>query len=120
MRFYLRPSAKAVVFGACLAISFAAQGRAYAQGDAKAGRAKAESVCGVCHGVDGLAKIPEAPNLAGQSENYLIEQINAFKSGDRKNEMMSVVVQDLSPDDIENLAAYYSAIEISVGKTPGQ
>jgi cytochrome c553 len=34
--------------------------------------------------------------------------------------MMSVVVQDLSPTDIENLAAYYSGIEISVGKTPGQ
>jgi cytochrome c553 len=120
MWFCLRPSAKVAVFGACLAISFAAQGRAHAQGDAKAGRQKAESVCGVCHGVDGLAKIPEAPNLAGQSEGYLIEQITAFKSGERKNEMMSVVVQDLSPTDIENLAAYYSGIEISVGKTPGQ
>jgi cytochrome c553 len=105
-----------MVLGAGLAIVFAAQAEA---GDAKAGRQKAESVCAVCHGADGLAKIPEAPNLAGQTENYLIEQINAFKSGDRKNEMMSVVVQDLSPDDIENLAAYYSGIEISV-KTPGQ
>jgi len=95
-----------------------AQDRAEA-GDAKAGRAKAESVCSVCHGVDGLAKIPEAPNLAGQSESYLTEQIAAFKSGERKNEMMSVVVQDLSPTDIENLAAYYSGIEISV-KTPAQ
>jgi cytochrome c553 len=120
MRFCPWSSAKAVAFGACLAISFASQGRAYAQGDAKAGRQKAESVCSVCHGVDGLAKIPEAPNLAGQSEGYLIEQITAFKSGERKNEMMSVVVQDLSPTDVENLAAYYSAIEISVGKTPGQ
>jgi cytochrome c553 len=116
MRFCLRSSAKAVVFGACLAIVFTANVDA---GDAKAGRQKAESVCAVCHGVDGLAKIPEAPNLAGQSENYLIEQITAFKSGERKNEMMSVVVQDLSDTDIENLAAYYSGIEISV-KTPGQ
>ena len=117
MRFYLRPSARAVAIGACLVIFFTAN--AEAQGDAKAGRAKAESVCGVCHGVDGLAKIPEAPNLAGQSESYLTEQIAAFKSGERKNEMMSVVVQDLSPDDIENLAAYYSGIEISV-KAPAQ
>jgi cytochrome c553 len=119
MRFRLRPSANAVALGACLAMCFAAQDRAEAQGDAKAGRQKAE-VCAVCHGLDGLAKIPEAPNLAGQSEGYLIEQITAFKSGERKNEMMSVVVQDLSPTDIENLAAYYSAIEISVGKTPAQ
>ena len=117
MRFDWLSSGKALVLGACLAIGFTVQAEA---GDAKAGRTKAESVCGVCHGVDGLAKIPEAPNLAGQSESYLTEQITAFKSGERKNEMMSVVVQDLSPDDIENLAAYYSGIEISVGKTPGQ
>ena len=122
MRFNLRPSVKALSIGACFAIAscfavfFSPQAEA---GDAKAGRAKAESVCGVCHGVDGLAKIPEAPNLAGQSESYLTEQIAAFKSGERKNEMMSVVVQDLSPDDIENLAAYYSGIEISV-KAPAQ
>jgi cytochrome c553 len=119
MRFDLRRSAKTVALGACLAICFAAQNQAEA-GDAKAGRAKAESVCAVCHGVDGLAKIPEAPNLAGQNENYLLAQLTAFKSGERKNEMMSVVSQNLSDADIENLAAYYSAIEISVGKTPAQ
>jgi cytochrome c553 len=83
------------------------------------GREKAE-VCAVCHGLNGLAKIAEAPNLAGQTEGYLIEQITAFKGGERKNEMMSIVVQNLSPTDIEDLAAYYSAIEISVGKVPGQ
>jgi cytochrome c553 len=116
MRFDLRPSARAIAIGACLVNVSAAQAQA---GDAKAGRAKAESICAVCHGVDGLAKIQEAPNLAGQSESYLTEQIAAFKSGERKNEMMSVVVQDLSDADIENLAAYYSAIEISV-KAPAQ
>jgi cytochrome c553 len=120
MRLILRPSPRAVAIGASLALSFAAQGRAAAQGDIKAGRAKVESVCAVCHGVDGLAKIPEAPNLAGQSEAYLIAQLQAFRSGERKNEMMSVVIQDLSDADIENLAAYYSGIEISVGKTPAQ
>jgi cytochrome c553 len=118
MRFDWLSSGKPLVFGACLVFSFTAEDRAQA-GDAKAGRAKVEAVCAVCHGVDGLAKIPEAPNLAGQSEIYLIEQITAFKSGERKNEMMSVVVQDLSDTDIENLAAYYSGIEISV-KAPAQ
>jgi cytochrome c553 len=106
MRFRLRTSARAVALGVCLAFSCAAQDGAEAQGDAKGGRVKAESVCAVCHGVDGLAKIPEAPNIAGQNEAYLIEQLTAFKSGERKNEMMSVVVQDLSDADIENLAAY--------------
>ena len=121
MRSCLRPWAGAVAFGGCLlAFSFVTMGEAEAQGDAKTGRAKAESVCAVCHGLDGLAKIPEAPNIAGQNETYLVEQLRAFKSGERKNEMMSVVAQDLSDADIENLAAYYSAIEISVGKTPAQ
>jgi cytochrome c553 len=118
MRFDRLSSGKALAFCTCLVVCFTAEDRAQA-GDAKAGRAKAESVCGVCHGVDGLAKIPEAPNLAGQTETYLIEQITAFKSGERKNEMMSVVVQDLSDTDIENLAAYYSGIENSV-KAPAQ
>jgi len=88
-------------------------------GDIKAGRETAEK-CAICHGLDGLSKIAEAPNLAGQNERYLVEQLSAFKAGNRKNEMMSIVIQELSPDDIENLAAYYSAIEITVGKIPGQ
>jgi cytochrome c553 len=46
--------------------------------------------------------------------------MTAFKSGECGHEMMSVVVQNLSPTDIEDLAAYYSAIEISVGKLPAQ
>jgi cytochrome c553 len=120
MRFALRLPARGGLLVSSLIFCFAAQRAAEAQGDAKAGRAKAESVCAVCHGLDGLAKIAEAPNLAGQNENYLIAQLTAFKAGDRKNEMMSIVIQNLSDADIENLAAYYSAIEISVGKTPAQ
>ena len=90
-----------------------------AAGNVKAGRAIADQKCGVCHGLDGLAKIAEAPNLAGQNERYLTEQLGNFKAGVRQNEMMSSVIQALSDGDISNLAAYYSAIEITVGKIPG-
>lgn len=76
--------------------------------------------CMVCHGLDGLAKIAEAPNLAGQNEAYLVKQLGAFRDGVRQNEMMSIVVQGLNDDDIANLAAYYSAIEITVGKIPAE
>ncbi len=72
----------------------------------------------VCHGLDGIGKIAEAPNLAGQNERYLIEQLGAFKIGVRRNEMMSIVIEGLSDTDIADLAAYYSTIEISVGKLP--
>jgi cytochrome c553 len=91
---------------------------AYA-GDVKAGAALAEK-CQACHGLDGLSKIDEAPNIAGQSEQYLIEQLTAFKTGERHNEMMAIVAPTLSDKDIEDLASYYSAIEITVGKIPGK
>ncbi len=105
---------------AATAVVVSAPVRAPAQDQSAAlqGRAKA-NVCETCHGLDGLAKIPEAPNIAGQNPQYLVEQLRAFKSGQRSNPMMSIVAQDLSYDDIDQLAAYYSSIEITVGKIPG-
>lgn len=88
-------------------------------GDVKAGGAKA-MMCQACHGLDGLSKTPDAPNIAGQIEPYLIAQMQAFKTGLRKNDAMSVVMPALSDQDIEDLAAYYSAIEIKIGKIPGE
>jgi cytochrome c553 len=88
-------------------------------GDVKAGRAKA-MMCQACHGLDGLSKTPDAPNIAGQTEQYLVTQLQAFKSGVRKNDAMSVVAPSLSDQDVDDLAAYFSAIEISIGKLPGQ
>jgi len=98
----------------------AAQAQSALAGDVMAGRQKVADKCAVCHGLDGLAKIAEAPNLAGQNENYLLAQLAAFKNGARTNEQMSVVIEDLSETDMENLAAYYSAIQIKVEKIPGQ
>lgn len=94
-------------------------GVAHASGDVKAGSEKAR-MCEACHGLDGVSKMPEAPNLAGQVQGYLVAQLSAFKAGQRRNEQMSVIVQALSPQEIENLAAYYSAIQVTVGKVPGQ
>lgn len=91
---------------------------AQAAGNVQAGRAKA-SRCEACHGLDGRSSIPEAPNLAGQVERYLIEQLLAFKAGSRKSEQMSLIAPALSQQDIEDLAAYYSAIEVAIGKVPG-
>ena len=87
-------------------------------GDVKAGRAKA-MMCQACHGLDGLSKVPDAPNIAAQPEPYIVAQLQAFKSGARKNDAMSVIAPSLSDQDINDLAAYFSAIEISVGKLPG-
>jgi cytochrome c553 len=90
-----------------------------AAGDIKSGRTKAP-MCQACHGLDGLSKVPDAPNIAGQTEPYLVAQLQAFKSGARKNDSMSLVATSLSDTDIDDLAAYFSAIEINVVKIPGQ
>lgn len=96
-----------------------AGGAASHAGDVKAGGAKA-MMCQACHGLDGLSKTPDAPNIAGQIEPYLVAQMQAFKTGLRKNDAMSVVMPALSDQEIEDLAAYYSAIEITIGKIPGE
>ena len=60
----------------------------------------------------------EAPDLAGQSELYLIKALKDYRSGARKNDMMSLVAPMLKDKDVDDLAAYYSAIEVTVGPPP--
>jgi cytochrome c553 len=104
-------SAGRVLLIASLALLVSAP--ALAAGNIAAGRQKA-TACQTCHGLDGLSKMPDAPNIAGDPEEYLVRQITAFKKGERKNEMMSIVVQPLSDQEIADLAAYYAAIEVTV------
>jgi cytochrome c553 len=106
----------ALLASVCVLVASASVCRA---GDVKAGRAKA-LMCQACHGLDGLSKVPDAPNIAGQPEPYIVAQLQAYKSGARKNDAMSVVAPSLSDTDIEDLAAYFSAIEINVVKIPDQ
>jgi cytochrome c553 len=110
------PKAALLFASVCLLV---ASSSACNAGDVKAGRAKA-LMCQACHGLDGLSKTPDAPNIAGQTEPYIVAQLQAYKSGARKNDAMSVVAPPLSDTDIEDLAAYFSAIEINVVKIPGQ
>ena len=90
---------------------------AVAGGDVKAGRQKALQ-CQTCHGLDGQAKLPEAPNLAGQSDIYLVKTLNDYRSGARRHDMMSLVARNLKDEDIADLAAYYAAIPVTVGAPP--
>jgi cytochrome c553 len=92
-------------------------GDGFAAGDTASGRQKA-LMCQTCHGLDGRAKIPEAPNLAGQSATYLVKALTDYRSGARKNEMMSLVGPTLKDQDIADLAAYYSGIEVTIGPPP--
>jgi cytochrome c553 len=114
-----RPNATLLVVNLLASVCLlVASGSACTAGDVKAGRAKA-LMCQACHGLDGLSKAPDAPNIAGQTEPYMVAQLQAFKSGARKSEAMSMVAPSLSDTDIEDLAAYFSAIEINVVTMPG-
>ncbi len=93
------------------AATIAAAGLARADGDAAAGRKKAAQ-CVACHGLDGLSKMPLAPNIAGSPAMYLEKQLKAFRDGARSDETMNVVVKPLSDADIADLAAWYSGIEV--------
>ncbi len=88
--------------------------------DVVAGRRVAARVCSGCHGVDGIAKVPEAANLAGQDAGYLSRQLTAFRGGARKNEQMNAIVKTLTPQQIADVTAYYAAVKVEVVSVPGQ
>lgn len=80
--------------------------------DAALGREKAKA-CKTCHGIDGIAKVPIAPHIAGESQIYLETQLKAFRSGKREHEIMSVIASQLSDEDISDISAWYASISIS-------
>jgi cytochrome c553 len=98
--------------------ALAASPAALAQsGDAAAGRQKAQA-CSVCHGQLGLSTAPDAPNLAAQPALYLAAQLRAYRSGERKHEVMSVMSKMLSDADIDNVAAWFSSLQVEVKPVP--
>jgi len=81
-----------------------------AGGDAARGKEKA-GLCSTCHGPDGNAPIaPEYPRLAGQPDDYLEKALRDYKSGKRKNPLMAPQAQNLSKQDMKDLAAYFSSL----------
>jgi cytochrome c553 len=79
--------------------------------DRDAGQKIAEAQCAACHGKDGKTPIdPTYPKLAGQYSDYLAQALRAYQTGDRKNPIMAGIAKPLSRQDIDNLAAHFSAL----------
>lgn len=74
-----------------------------------AGEKLASQSCAACHGADGNSVAPTFPNLAGQAAGYIVDQLTRIKSGERAVPAMASFVADLSADDMQNLASFYSA-----------
>jgi cytochrome c553 len=104
----LRVVLAVVLAGACSSV---------AAEDIGAGRAKAQ-LCAVCHGPLGVSVAPDTPNLAGHPATYLVAQLQHFRSGARKHEVMNVMAKMLSDDDMVNLAAWFSAIKVEATAPP--
>lgn len=81
-----------------------------AGGNADKGKQKAAQVCGACHGPDGnKPSAPDQPVLAGQYYDYLVRVLTDYQIGRRNNPIMKGFAAQLSKQDIEDVAAWFSS-----------
>ncbi|MFQ3323168.1 MAG: cytochrome c553 [Pseudomonadales bacterium] len=104
---------KSILLVTLTALSLA--GSVQAEGDASAGKDKA-MMCGACHGADGNSAVPSFPKLAGQGEKYLIKQMNDIHEGRRVVLTMAGVLDNMSQQDIADIAAYYASQTGTIGQ----
>jgi len=104
---------KNIVAGLVLVMGFS--GMAQAEGDATAGQQKS-AVCAGCHGVDGNSVVPTFPKLAGQGEKYLVKQMNDIKEGKRVVPEMTGLLDNLSDQDFQDMAAYFASKKTTTGQ----
>jgi len=79
-----------------------------APGDVAAGQAKS-AMCMACHGADGNSPSSAFPSIAGQNAAYIAKQLQDYKSGKRVNALMVSMVAALTPEDMQNLGAFYAS-----------
>jgi cytochrome c553 len=98
---------RSALVGAVLVLIF---GGSYARAaDVAAGKEKAE-LCVGCHGENGISQMENIPSLAGQPDQFIQWQLVYFRAGARKNEQMQPIVEQLTNEDIRNLAAYFTSL----------
>jgi cytochrome c553 len=96
-----------------------AQGSNASAGEATAaGRIKADQVCANCHGLDGQAasggNSAMSPKLTAQRREYLVARLQAYRSGSLQHPQMTLVARMISEQDIEDVADWYSSLEIAL------
>ena len=100
------------LLGLAVATTLFAATSAQAEGDEAAGR-KLVYTCAGCHGVPGYTNAyPQypVPKIAGQNEQYIVNALHGYKSGDRVHPTMDAQAESLSDTDIQNIAAYLSSL----------
>jgi len=96
-----------LILGLALGVAFSVDAVA---ANAENGKAKAAQICAACHGPDGnKPSAPDQPILAGQHYDYLVRALTDYKIGRRNNPIMKGFAAQLSKQDIEDLAAWFSS-----------
>lgn len=98
---------RALVVGAVLG-TVNVQAADILKGDPVAGEQKAVA-CGACHGADGNSMVPMFPKLAGLGEKYLLQQTQHIRSGLRPVAQMAGQVDNMSDQDLADIAAYFTS-----------
>lgn len=97
--------------GAALAIAAASLAGAPAQADMiDTSGMKPWETCALCHGLDGISRMPKFPRLAGQRPGYIEKQLKDFLEGRRGNDggQMEAIVTEISRGDIPAVAAHFA------------
>ena len=120
----------AALLGVTASASFAAdeQGRAGRRGAGQAGQARSgqgrgavhrlvanSQSCASCHNADGNSAIPANPKLAQQHPEYILKQLQEFKSGKRKSAIMKPLASALTDEDMRNIAWFVGAKQVKTG-----
>jgi len=86
-----------------------------AKPDLAKGEATYGAVCAACHGADGNSGTPAYPKLSQQHPEYLVKQLQEFKSGKRANAVMKGFASTLSDDDMKNIAFWVTTKKAKPG-----
>ena len=74
--------------------------------------------CAGCHGDTGISKTPGTPSLVGLDPKYLVAAMKAYKSGQRKNDLMKSMMGAVADADLDNIALYYALQKPARAPTP--
>lgn len=99
-----------VAFALCCPITVVAAEADIAKGEEKS------QVCIACHGEKGISQQDNYPHLHGQRQTYLLRQMRTFRDGgDRRDPIMTPMLENMTDQDLQNLAAYFSSFSQVLG-----